>query len=258
MNPFLNTATTAARKAGQMITRAFQDVKIIEVRDKGRFDYVTELDQRVEKLLIESLREAYPEHAILGEESGLLEGDSTYQWIIDPLDGTKNFVHGYPHFCIAMALKVGGRVEHGLIYDPMRDELFTASRGRGAVLNNYRIRVSTRPGLHGALLGMAIPTHVADQPRFLQQYQQLAPHISGVRQNGSAALTLAYVAAGRIDGSLEKGLQVWDMAAGALLVREAGGMVVDFKGGEQFLETGDIIAGNSKMVKALVQACHVG
>lgn len=256
MHPFLNTATTAARKAGQLIARAFQDVKIWEVRDKGRFDYVTELDKRVEASLLESLREAYPDHGFLAEESGHTPGSSAYEWIIDPLDGTKNFVHGYPNFCISMAVTQEGRLEHGLIYDPLRDEIFTASKGRGAQLNNYRIRVSERSGLHGALLGMAIPVQEALQVDFFKRLQHLSPHISGLRQGGSAALTLAYVAAGRLDGSMELGLQPWDIAAGALIIREAGGVVVDWQGGEDFLKTGAVIAGNLKVVKAIVQACH--
>ncbi len=256
MHPFLNTATTAARKAGQLITRAFSDVKIWEVRDKGRFDYVTELDKRVEACLLECLSEAYPDHGFLAEESGHRPGSAAYEWVIDPLDGTKNFVHGFPHFGISMAVMQEGRLEHGLIYDPLRDELFTASKGKGAQLNNYRMRVSERPGLHGALLGMAIPVQETQQLDFFKRFQKLSPHIAGLRQSGSAALTLAYVAAGRLDGSLELGLQPWDIAAGALLVREAGGVVVDWQGGENFLSTGGVIAGNMKVVKALVQSTH--
>lgn len=252
MHPFLNTATTAARKAGNIIARAMQDLGALDIQEKGRHDYVTNIDHQAEKVIIDIIQKAYPSHGILAEESGEQSGDE-YQWIIDPLDGTKNFVHGLPHCCVSMAVMHKGRIEHGLIYDPFRDDLFTATRGNGARLNNYRIRVSNLPNLRNALVSSTLlpnnPDFFAAQTDLLQSINQ---DISGVRMMGSAALSLAYVAAGRLDAYWEVNLKPWDMAAGALMVREAGGLVTDMKGSEDFLDNGKIVAGNLKIVRQLL------
>lgn len=252
MHPFLNTATTAARKAGNIIARAMQDLGTLDVQEKGRHDYVTNIDHQAEKVILDTIKKAYPSHGILAEESGEQSGDE-YQWIIDPLDGTKNFVHGLPHCCISMAVMYKNRIEHGLIYDPFRDELFTATRGNGARLNNYRIRVANLPNLRNALVSS---TCLPNNPEFLQAQvallQDINGDISGVRMMGSAALSLAYVAAGRLDAYWEINLKPWDIAAGALMVREAGGLITDMNGSEDFLDSGRVVAGNLKIVRQLL------
>ncbi|MBY0544469.1 MAG: inositol monophosphatase [Gammaproteobacteria bacterium] len=256
MHPFLNTAFAAVRKASTQMLTALRDIKTIKISEKGLYDYVTEIDQKSEQIIIEAIRKAYPSHAILAEESEYIEG-SDYTWVIDPLDGTKNFVHGFPHFCISIGIKQADRIEHGLIYDPIRDELFTATRGAGARLNDQRIRVTEHQSYQGALLGTAFPT--SEKPYFrdyMSGFSRIYGNTSGLRLCGSAALSLAYVAAGRLDGHWEMGLAEWDVIAGALLVKEAGGMVSDLQGGETYLETGNIVVGGSKVFKGLVQALH--
>ncbi len=256
MHPFLNTVFPSVRKASTLMMNAFRDVKTLKVSEKGLFDYVTEIDRKSEQLITETIRKAYPDHGILGEEFGLHEGNE-YLWVIDPLDGTKNFVHGFPHFCVSIAVKLKGRLEHALIYDPVRDELFTASRGHGAHLNDRRIRVSELSGLPGALLSTALPT--LEKPYFNEYMKGFSPLFSpsgGLRHCGSAALGLAYVAAGRVDGHWEMGLAEWDIAAGALLVIEAGGLVSDLHGGETFLQTGNILAAPPKVFKGMLRALH--
>lgn len=256
MHPFLNTVFPAVRKASNIMMSAFRDVKTLKISEKGLYNYVTEIDQKSEQIIIETIRKAYPSHGIMAEESGFSEGDE-YQWVIDPLDGTKNFVHGFPHFCISIGIKQKQRLEHALIYDPIRDELFTANRGSGARLNDNRIRVSEHQSYQGALVGTAMPT--AEKPYFSEYmtgFAKIYGNTSGIRHCGSAALNLAYVAAGRIDGHWEMGLAEWDIAAGALLVKEAGGMVSDFQGGETYLQTGSIVAGAPKVFKGLLQGLH--
>jgi myo-inositol-1(or 4)-monophosphatase len=262
MQPMIHIALTAARKAGQLILGASERLDRLEVEEKGKNDFVSEVDRRAEEEIIYHIRKAHPDHAILGEESGYhagSKGDSDYLWIIDPLDGTTNFLRGIPHYAISIACKYRGTLEHALIYDPNRDEAFSASRGRGAKLNDYRIRVTKRPNLDGALVGTGIPfcNHQQEQlPGYCQTLEAIAAETAGIRRAGSAALDLAYVATGRLDAFWESGLSEWDIAAGALLVQEAGGLVSDFKGGNHYLDSGDIVAGNPKCFKAVLKAVN--
>jgi myo-inositol-1(or 4)-monophosphatase len=253
MNPMVNIAVRAAREAGRVITRNFNRVDRLTIADKGRNDFVTEVDRNAETAIIAVLREKYPHHAILAEESGAQAGNE-FEWVIDPLDGTTNFLHGVPQFAVSIALKVKGRLDIGVVYDPVKEEMFTASRGEGALLNDRKIRVSNRKGLAGALLGTGLPYR---DFRFMDNYlgmlKDLIQDTAGVRRPGSAALDFAYVACGRTDGFWELGLNEWDFAAGALLVREAGGLVTDIAGGERFLETGNVIAGSIKVHNAMLR-----
>jgi len=246
-------AVRAAREAGRLLTRSLNHLDTLTVTDKGKHDYVSEADRQAEQAIVAVLRDKYPDHAILAEESGAHAGND-YQWVIDPLDGTTNFLHGFPHFAVSIALRVKGRLQVGVVYDPVKEEMFTASRGEGALLNDHKLRVSKRKGLAGALLGTGIPYR---DFRFTRHYmgmlQELIKDTSGIRRPGSAALDFAYVAAGRLDGFWELGLAPWDMAAGALLVREAGGLVTDIGGGERFLDTGNVIAGNIKIHHAMLR-----
>ena len=259
MQPMLNIALTAARKAGQIILRASEELDIVRVEKKGKNDFVSEVDRRAEQELIYHIHKAHPDHSIMAEEAGLIEGNrgaSDHTWIIDPLDGTTNFLRGIPHYAISIACSHKGKLEHGLIYDPIRDEIFSASRGRGAQLNGRRIRVSKLKDLDGAIIGTGIPFlgHLdSDLPAYCRTLEAIASQSAGIRRAGSAALDLAYVAAGRLDAFWESGLQEWDVAAGALLVQEAGGLVGDFKGGSNFLTGGEIVAGNPKCFKAVLQ-----
>lgn len=257
MEPMVNIALRAARKAGENIVRASDDLDRIEVSVKGRNDFVSEVDMAAEREIRYHLKKAYPEHAILGEEGGL-EGDENadYRWVIDPLDGTTNFLRGIPHYAVSIACLYKGKVEHAVVVDPVRREEFTASRGRGAALNGRRIRVSKRTSLDGALLGTGIPfrnhcDHVLEP--YAKSIEILAGQCAGIRRAGVASLDLAYVAAGRFDAFWEKGLAIWDIAAGTLLVREAGGLVSDFNGADDHLNSGDIVCGNPKCFKAVLQ-----
>jgi len=247
MHPTLNIAVRAARSAGNVIIRNLDRLDSLAVHTKDRNDFVTEVDQQAEKEIISILRKAYPGHGILAEESGLTDGDD-YQWIIDPLDGTTNFLHGFPQFAVSLALRHKGRLEQAVVYDPMRQELFTATRGAGAMLNDRRIRVTKRISLEGALLGTGFPfkaQHHLDA--YLDMFRALFPRTAGIRRPGSAALDLSYVAAGRLDGFWEIGLNIWDMAAGVLLIQEAGGLSSDFSGGHNYLENGNLVSGNPKV-----------
>jgi len=247
MHPTLNIAVRAARSAGNVIIRNLGRLDSLAIHTKDRNDFVTEVDQKAEQEIIYTLRKAFPDHGILAEESGLREGDD-YQWIIDPLDGTTNFLHGFPQFAVSIALRHKGRLEHGVVYDPLRQELFTASRGAGAMLNDRRIRVTKRKSLDGALLGTGFPFKAQQHlETYLDMFRALFPNTAGIRRPGSAALDLAYVAAGRLDGFWEIGLNIWDMAAGVLLIQEAGGLSSDFLGGHSYLENGNLVAGNPKV-----------
>ena len=256
MHPMLNTAVKAARVAGRVITRAWDRTENLNVREKSRNDYASEVDLQAEQSIVQILRHAYPDHGILAEEGGHTAGDD-FVWVIDPLDGTTNFLHGMPHVSISIALKHRGRLEQGVVYDPLREELFTATRGSGAFLNDRRIRVADRPDLHGALLGTGIPFRdTQNLDRYLRTLRALIEDTAGVRRPGSAALDLAYVAAGRFDGFWEMSLRDWDMAAGVLLVQEAGGLVSDFEGKPDVFRRGDVVAGNPKILKAMLQRLH--
>ncbi|MCG8070787.1 MAG: inositol monophosphatase family protein [Candidatus Thiodiazotropha taylori] len=253
MNPMVNIAVRAAREASKVITRNFNRVDRLTIADKGSNDFVTEVDRNAEAAIINVLREKFPSHGILAEESGHQAGDD-YQWIIDPLDGTTNFLHGFPQFAISIALKVKGRLELGVVYDPIGEEMYTASRGEGALLNDHRIRVSQRKSLDGALLGTGLPYRdFRFEENYMGMLRDLIKDSAGIRRPGSAALDFAYLAAGRTDGFWELGLSEWDFAAGAVLVREAGGLVTDIGGGERFLETGNVIAGNVKVHNAMLR-----
>ncbi|MCU0972555.1 MAG: inositol monophosphatase [Burkholderiales bacterium] len=253
MHPMLNIAVKAARRAGALINRASGDLDRIPVEDKSCNDFVTEVDRAAEAAIIEVLHEAYPKHAILAEESGRT-GASDFVWIIDPLDGTTNFLHGLPQFSVSIALAERGVLSQAVVYDPSRNELFTASRGAGAFLNDRRLRVSRRTRLKGALVGTGFPyREFSHLDTYLAIFRDLLSVTAGLRRPGSAALDLAYVAAGRYDGFFEFGLKAWDIAAGALLITEAGGLVGDLEGENRHLESGHVLAGNPKVFAQLVQ-----
>jgi myo-inositol-1(or 4)-monophosphatase len=255
MHPMLNTAIKAARRAASEINRASFDLDRITISEKNHNDFVTNIDQLAEQVIVEALLKAYPDHAILAEESGAsknLNDESENVWIIDPIDGTTNFLHGYPNFCISIALQQRGVITNALVYDPVRNDLFTATKGAGAYLNEKRIRVRNPDRINKALIGSG---HGAD-PRalaeYLRMYEVVASRCHGVRSSGSAALELANLAAGRTDGFFEKGLKVWDIAAGSLLVTEAGGIVGEFSGESDYLHKGDIIAAGPKVFANMV------
>jgi myo-inositol-1(or 4)-monophosphatase len=260
MQPILNIAVRAAREAAKVIVREMDRVDTLDVSQKGLNDFVSEVDRRAEDAIVATIRRSHPDHAFLAEEGGA-SGSSDHVWVIDPLDGTTNYLHGFPVFSVSIAVKYRGKVEHGVVYDPLRNELFTASRGRGAQLNNRRIRVSRRHSLDGALLGTGFPYRdLKELDRYLAAFRELITRTAGIRRAGSAALDLAYVACGRLDGFWEIGLREWDMAAGALLIQEAGGIVTDFRGGDGFLGSGNVVGGPPKVHSALasIVASHVG
>ncbi len=251
----LNVAIKAARAAGAIINRAALDVESVRVAQKQVNDFVTEVDQAAERMIIETLLGAYPGHGILGEESGKEFGakDSDYVWIIDPLDGTTNFIHGFPVYCVSIALAVKGKIEHAVVYDPTRNDLFTATRGRGAFLNERRIRVSKRAQLKDCLISTGFPFRPGDNFRaYMRMFAEITQRTAGVRRPGAAALDLAYVASGFTDGFFETGLSIWDVAAGSLLVTEAGGLVGNFTGEADFLEQAECLAGNPRAYGQLV------
>lgn len=254
MHPMLSNAVKAARRAGNIITRASDDIGALKIQTKTYNDYVTEVDKAAEQAIIETLKDLYPTHGFLGEESGESNADAEHIWIIDPLDGTTNFLHGFPQYSISIALQERGVLTQGLVYDPNRNDLFTATKGRGAFLNDKRIRVSQRTKLQQAMVGTGFPfrdfTHLET---YLAMLSDLIKKTSGIRRPGSAALDLAYVAAGWYDGFWEIGLSAWDIAAGGLLVQEAGGIVADFEGNESWLKTGNIVAANPKIFAQMVQ-----
>jgi len=253
MHPTLNIAVKAARRAAGIINRASMDLDQVEVRTKQPNEFVTEVDRAAEASIIETIREAYPDHAILAEESGAL-GDSEHQWIIDPLDGTTNFIHGFPQYAVSIAYAQAGVVQHGVVYDPTRNELFTASRGRGAFLNDRRIRVSRRIRLNDSLVGTGFPYRAFEHAdAYMKMFRELTEKTAGLRRPGAASLDLAYVACGRFDAFFEIGLAPWDFAAAALMVQEAGGLVSDFAGDANYVSTGNIVAGTPKVFAQLIQ-----
>lgn len=251
----LNVAVKAARAAGAIINRAALDVESVRVAQKQVNDFVTEVDKAAEHAIIETLLTAYPGHGIWAEETGQEFGarDSEYIWIIDPLDGTTNFIHGFPVYCVSIALAVKGKIEHAVVYDPTRNDLFTATRGRGAFLNERRIRVSKRTQLKDCLISTGFPFRPGDNFRaYMQMFAEITQRTAGVRRPGAAALDLAYVAAGFSDGFFETGLNIWDVAAGSLLVTEAGGLVGNFTGEADFLEQHECLAANPRAYGQLV------
>lgn len=255
MHPMLNIAVRAARSAGSIITRSLEQVDKIEIESKGTNDFVTSVDTAAEQVIIDTIQKAYPEHSIVSEECGVVEGtDSDFQWIIDPLDGTTNFVKGIPHFAVSIALKVKGKLDQAVVYDPIRGELFTASRGKGAQLNGFRIRVKQSKELTGAILATGFPFKQKQHtPAYMKMFQTLFMKTADMRRSGSAALDLAYVAAGRVDGFFELGLKPWDTAAGELLVIEAGGLVTDFTGGHNHTKSGNVVATSSRLLKEMLK-----
>jgi len=250
----LNTAVKAARKAGSIISRSSVDLDKLTVRSKRHNDFVSEVDHAAEEAIIETLREAYPKHGFLAEESGASHDRADHVWVIDPLDGTTNFLHGFPQYCVSIALLHKGVGSHAVVFDPNRNELFTASRGVGAYLNDRRIRVSKTDRIDDALIGTGFPFREVDNiDDYLRMFRNVTSTTSGIRRPGAAALDLAWVAAGRLDGFWELGLSPWDMAAGALLIREAGGLVGDLAGEDRYMASGRIVATNAKLFAALLK-----
>ncbi len=254
MHPMLNIAVRAARVAGNIIARGFENRDELDTQAKGDNDFVTKIDKEAEQAIISKIKQSYPDHAFYGEESGKQGDDETFTWVIDPLDGTTNFIKGIPHFCVSIALLHKGRLDQAVVFDPIRGELFTASKGSGAQLNGYRIRASKARDLNQTVLATAFPFKQKElMPEFNAQFTQIFAAAGDVRRSGSAALDMAYVAAGRYDGYWEKGINPWDIAAGELLVREAGGLVTDFKGNNDPLYSGEIVAGSPRVVQQLVK-----
>ena len=251
----LNIAVRAARKAGSIINRATMDGAGLEVRSKRQNDFVTRVDTAAEEAIIGIVRNAYPDHAVLAEESGAAEGSAEYQWIIDPLDGTTNFIHGFPQYAVSIGIRHRGALAHGVIYDPVKNELFTASKGGGAFLNDRRVRVSKCLRLADALVGTGFPFRELERIElYTKQLKNLMQKSAGVRRAGAAALDLAYVACGRLDAFWELGLSPWDMAAGVLMIQEAGGLVGDTRGDDGFMESGEIACATPKIFPTLLEA----
>lgn len=254
MHPILNVATKAAREAGRIINRASQDVGALKVQTKDYNDFVSEVDRAAEQAIIDVLKEAYPTHGFFGEESGKTNTEADSIWIIDPLDGTTNFLHNFPCYCVSIALQEKGVLTQAVIYDPVHNDLFTATKGRGAFLNDKRIRVTNRSKLQDGLISTGFPfKDFSYMDVYVDIFKDMAKKTSGLRRPGSAALDLAYVAAGYTDGFFEINLSPWDIAAGALLVQEAGGIVGDFEGNESWLQTGNIVAANPKVFGQMLQ-----
>ncbi|WP_119353966.1 inositol monophosphatase family protein [Azohydromonas sediminis] len=256
LHPMLNIAVKAARAAGAIINRASLDLDVLKVATKSTNDFVTEVDRAAEQAIIDTLLGAYPGHGILAEESGRERGakDSEYLWIIDPLDGTTNFIHGFPVYAVSIALAHRGKIEQAVVYDPARNDLFVASKGRGAFLNDRRLRVSKRTRIQDALIGTGFPFRKGDNfKRYVKMFEEVMQHCAGLRRPGAAALDLCYVAAGWYDGFFETGLSPWDIAAGSLMVTEAGGLIGNFTGEADFLYQREVVAGNPKVYGQLVQ-----
>jgi myo-inositol-1(or 4)-monophosphatase len=255
MHPMLNTAVKAARKAGAIINRGANDLDRLTIHRKRHNDFVSEVDHAAEAAIIQVLKEAYPTHGFHAEESGKDRAKSEFVWCIDPLDGTTNFLHGFPQYCVSIALLHHGVPEQAVVFDPNRNELFTATKGAGAYLNERRIRVSKLEQLKDSLIGTGFPFRDLEQlDRYMTMFRAMTQSCAGVRRPGAAALDLAWVAAGRIDGFWEIGLSPWDMAAGVLLIREAGGHVGDLAGEDKFMDSGEIVAANAKLFTALLKA----
>jgi myo-inositol-1(or 4)-monophosphatase len=256
MHALLNVAVMAARRAGDTLIRKMVNLDKLKVEQKGHNDYVSDADLAAEKAVIHCILKHYPDHAILAEESGV-QGESDTVWIVDPLDGTTNYLHGFPVFAVSIGVQIKGRMEHAVVYDPLRQELFTATRGQGAHLEGRRIRVSGQKLLERALIGTGFPFRQADMEidPFLKMLGKVVRSTSGVRRPGAAALDLAYVAAGRLDAFWETGLAPWDLAAGSLIIREAGGIISGIDGSENFLDTGHVLTGTPKIYAAIAKLC---
>mgnify|MGYP001166151254 FL=1 len=254
MHPMLNIAIRAARNAGKVIVKGFENLESVEVEEKSLNDYVSSVDKEAELAIIGTLRKSYPDHSIVAEESGIDQGkDNDHQWIIDPLDGTTNFIHGIPHFAVSIALKIKGRTEIGIVFDPIRNELFSAVRGQSAQINGYRTRTNSVPKLSGTILATGFPfkqKHLTET--YLNIFKDFFMDVADMRRGGSAALDLAYVAAGRMDGFWEFGLKPWDIAAGELLLKESGAMMTDFNGGNDYMKSGNVVAANPKLLKEML------
>ncbi len=252
MDPSLTIAIRAAQNAGKLILRGMNKLESLDVKTKGRNDFVSEIDYQAENIIIQTIREAYPDHGFLAEESGK-QGNSEFQWIIDPLDGTTNYLHGFPAFSVSIAMKHKDTLQSAVVYNPLNGEMFVASKGDGAYLNQQRIRVSGQNKLELSLIGTGFPFRNYDNlDAYMQMFKAILPKVSGIRRPGSAALDLAYVAAGRLDGFWEMDLSTWDIAAGVLLISEAGGVVSDFNGENNYLTSGDIVAGNLEIQQELL------
>jgi len=256
MHPLLNVAVMAARRAGSVLIKKMVNLGKLKIEQKGHNDFVSDADRAAEKAVIDCIHKHYPDHAILAEESGA-SGKSDTVWIIDPLDGTTNYLHGFPVFAVSIGVQVNGRMEHGVVYDPLRQELFTASRGVGAQVDGHKLRVSGQMELSRALLGTGFPFRDAglDITPYMNMLGKTIVHTSGVRRAGAAALDLCYVAAGRLDAYFETGLAPWDLAAGSLIVREAGGIVSGLDGSENFLETGHVLCGSPRIYREFAKLC---
>jgi myo-inositol-1(or 4)-monophosphatase len=252
MHGMVNIAIRAARRAGEIMIRQMNRLEKLEVIEKEANEFVSGVDQKAEEAIIEVIKDHYPDHAILAEESGA-SGDHEMQWIIDPLDGTTNYLHGFPVFAVSIAVAQGNELQHGVVYDPLRQEIFSASRGQGAQLDSHKIRVSKQRELRGSLIATGFPYRLAETKidSYLKMLRAVMIETAGVRRPGSAALDLCYLAAGRVDGFWELGLRKWDMAAGALIVREAGGRISDFRGSDKYLDSGNVIAGTPRVYSAL-------
>lgn len=254
MHPYINIATMAARQAGEVIMHYSDKLDRVKVSEKTQNDFFSQIDVKAEQMIIETIRKHYPNHSIMAEESGIHDNEEDITWIIDPLDGTNNYLHGFPFYCVSIGVKINNKIEHGVVFDPIRKECFSASRGRGAQLNDKRIRVSNQIQLNKALLGTGFPFKNKElSERYFATFQSLFGQCSGIRRTGSAALDLAYVACGRLEGFWEFNLKPWDIAAGSLLIQEAGGLVGDFNGNENHLKTGNIVGANPKIFKQLIQ-----
>jgi myo-inositol-1(or 4)-monophosphatase len=256
LHPMLNIAIKAARLAGAIINRAALDLEVLKIGTKGPNDYVSEVDRAAEDIIIQTLLEAYPGHGILAEESGRTHGakNSEYVWIIDPLDGTTNFLHGFPVYAVSIALAFRGQVQQAVVYDPTRNDMFFASKGRGAFLNDRRLRVSKRTRISDALIGTGFPFRKGDNfKRYVKMFEEVMQSCAGLRRPGAAALDLCYVAAGYYDGFFETGLNPWDVAAGSLIITEAGGLIGNFTGESDYLYQREVVAGNPKVYGQLVQ-----
>ena len=256
MHPFINIAIKAARSAGDVIMRGYDRLDRVTISNKSKYDFVTSVDLTAEKLIINDIRSAYPDHAILAEESGHIDGEQ-YEWIIDPLNGTTNFIHGIPNFAVSIAIKYKNRIEYGVIYDPVHRDLFTTVRGSGSFKNDRRIRCGQKKHLEKALIGTGFPFRSEKyQNSYCNALKDLSKKCLGIRKAGATSLDLAYVASGQLDGFWELGLEIWDIAASVLLIKEAGGLISDLNGRENHLKNGNIVCGNPKIFKTLLRTLN--